>query len=313
MPHKIAFADFPARTPFLENLYNTCTRYFTDTYDFEEVEVDENPDFLVCSYYRLERLEAWEKAVTLLYCPENTTVDGAARRFSFYQQMEHIDYAFGSLFEIPEFAPEGTPYHFVPYGAIHYDVPTLWKQRKITPDTAHLRPFCSFLASNSSLGNGAEYRQYMFNWLTSYKKVTAGGQALNNIGGIVPHQYMIPWLSMFKFNICFENSSAPGYITEKPLQSFFAGTIPIYWGHKETMQMLFNPDALIYVDSYEEAYNRVVELDNNPEMYKEMLLREPLRIDLDSTDSPFNLHGLHRFFDTVVTESFPEIHRRSSP
>ena len=118
---------------------------------------------------------------------------------------------------------------------------------------------------------------------------------------------------MFKFNICFENSSAPGYVTEKPLQSFFAGTIPIYWGHKETMQMLFNPDALIYVDSYEEAYNRVVELDNNPEMYKEMLLREPLRIDLDSTDSPFNLHGLHRFFDTVVTESFPEIYRRSSP
>lgn len=38
-------------------------------------------------------------------------------------------------------------------------------------------------------------------------------------------------LSKYKFNLCFENAkSYPGYITEKIFDSFFAGTVPVYWG-----------------------------------------------------------------------------------
>lgn len=37
-------------------------------------------------------------------------------------------------------------------------------------------------------------------------------------------------LSKFKFCICFENCSHPGYLTEKIFDCFFAGTIPIYFG-----------------------------------------------------------------------------------
>lgn len=35
----------------------------------------------------------------------------------------------------------------------------------------------------------------------------------------------------YKFAICFENNFYPGYVTEKLLQAYTAGSIPIYWGH----------------------------------------------------------------------------------
>jgi len=34
----------------------------------------------------------------------------------------------------------------------------------------------------------------------------------------------------FRFALCFENCSFPGYITEKILDCFLAGCIPVYWG-----------------------------------------------------------------------------------
>ncbi|OWY61483.1 hypothetical protein B7486_63555, partial [cyanobacterium TDX16] len=32
------------------------------------------------------------------------------------------------------------------------------------------------------------------------------------------------------FNLCFENSDQPGYVTEKPMEALLAGAIPIYRG-----------------------------------------------------------------------------------
>lgn len=37
-------------------------------------------------------------------------------------------------------------------------------------------------------------------------------------------------LKRYKFSICFENSIFGGYITEKILDSIFAGCVPVYWG-----------------------------------------------------------------------------------
>ena len=39
-----------------------------------------------------------------------------------------------------------------------------------------------------------------------------------------------PVLSKYNFAICFENCIMPGYITDRIFDSFFAGTIPVYWG-----------------------------------------------------------------------------------
>lgn len=37
-------------------------------------------------------------------------------------------------------------------------------------------------------------------------------------------------MSQYKFAICFENCSFPGYVTEKIFDCFLAGTIPVYYG-----------------------------------------------------------------------------------
>jgi hypothetical protein len=55
-----------------------------------------------------------------------------------------------------------------------------------------------------------------------------GGNYKNNIGGNVYNK--IEFLSSYKFSIAMENSEGQGYVSEKIIDSFMAGTIPIYYG-----------------------------------------------------------------------------------
>lgn len=83
-------------------------------------------------------------------------------------------------------------------------------------------------------------RERFFDKLSTYKRVDSGGKWRNNIGGLLDLQYdnkkddMLDikqkWLEGYKFNICFENSSYLGYLTEKLFDAYNAGCIPIYWG-----------------------------------------------------------------------------------
>jgi hypothetical protein len=50
-------------------------------------------------------------------------------------------------------------------------------------------------------------------------------------------------LASYKYSICLENSSYDGYITEKFIDAFLCGTIPIYWGAPDV--------AKWYGDSFE--------------------------------------------------------------
>jgi len=49
----------------------------------------------------------------------------------------------------------------------------------------------------------------------------------------------LKYLSKYRFCLCFENVSAPGYITEKIFDCFKAGCVPVYWGA---------PDVTKYID-----------------------------------------------------------------
>ena len=83
--------------------------------------------------------------------------------------------------------------------------------------------FCGFVVSNPV----CSLRNETFKAINDYKKVNSGGALYNNIGGqlslkyagggcgdISKHQFF----SKQQFSISFENSQAPGYITEKVLQ-----------------------------------------------------------------------------------------------
>lgn len=93
--------------------------------------------------------------------------------------------------------------------------------------------FCGFMAANPAKHSP---RNMFFDKLCQYKKVDSGGKWKNNIGKPVGDKFddfstsKREWLKGYKFNLCFENTSYPGYFTEKLFQAFSAGCIPIYWG-----------------------------------------------------------------------------------
>lgn len=48
----------------------------------------------------------------------------------------------------------------------------------------------------------------------------------------------------YRFYLCFENMDSPGYVTEKIIDCFVAGTVPLYWG-TEDVKRLIPRDAFI--------------------------------------------------------------------
>lgn len=116
-----------------------------------------------------------------------------------------------------------------------------WKDRK---------RFCGFVVSNPTNME----RNIAFELLNAYEEIDSGGAYKNNIGGPISHMYggggggdvaKHAFLRERKFCLCYENGSAPGYVTEKLLHAKMAGCIPIYWGCKEAGLVDFDPRGFI--------------------------------------------------------------------
>jgi alpha(1,3/1,4) fucosyltransferase len=142
--------------------------------------------------------------------------------------------------------------------------------------------FCSFVVANS----GCTERNNIFHKLSAYKKVNSGGPLFNNVGFVLPRDGInaqktkFQFLAQHKFNICYENSSYPGYVTEKLFHAFYCSTVPIYWG-SPTVEVDFNPDAFINRFDYssdEEMIEHIIELDKDDDKYNEMLALNPLSV-----------------------------------
>ena len=133
--------------------------------------------------------------------------------------------------------------------------------------------FCSFVYSNSQAD---PIRNNFFEKLSEYKKVDSGGRFKNNIGRSVKDK--LNFERGYKFSIAFENVSHPGYYTEKIVQAFAAGGIPIYWGDP-LIEKVFNPNAFINIMNFknmDNAIDYVRYLDNNDEEYLKILGENPL-------------------------------------
>lgn len=159
-------------------------------------------------------------------------------------------------------------------------------------DVREKTSFCSFVNKNASSQKRIEF----FHKLSAYKKIDAGGPVLNNTGtqvGPKPRD-KIDFLSTRKFNLCFENSSHAGYVTEKIVDAFYAKTIPIYWG-SPTVEVDFNPEAFLNWHDYgddEKFIQRIIEVDNNDELYYHMLSQPPFR-----NNKPPKYMDTNRFLD----------------
>jgi alpha(1,3/1,4) fucosyltransferase len=130
--------------------------------------------------------------------------------------------------------------------------------------------FCNFVFSNKC----AKERVDFFNKLSKYKRVDSGGRCLNNIGG--PVRDKLAFIKDYKFTIAFENSSYPGYTTEKLIHPMLVNSLPIYWGNK-LVGKDFNTKSFIYYYDFKnetEVIEKIIELDQNDNLYVKYL-REP--------------------------------------
>ena len=87
-------------------------------------------------------------------------------------------------------------------------------------------------------------------------------------GRVVPSKYAIA--SRYKFVLCFENDIYPGYVTEKPIEAWATGAVPIWWGDDAAGYL--NPDALINlntVGSLEGMCDRVQALKDHRDEWEE--------------------------------------------
>ena len=114
-----------------------------------------------------------------------------------------------------------------------------------------------------------------------------------------------------KFSIVCENSSTPGYTTEKIVQALAANCIPVYWGDPE-IKRVFNSKAFVNVQDYksvEDVVNKVKQIDEDERLWHKMLM-EPALID-DSFSKENQMKLLEIFLSNIFSVPVDRSKRRN--
>lgn len=239
---KLGFAD----------TFTTATNFFTHALGkrFHIIRDDENPDYLIYGegvYGQSHR--NFSNVTKIFYTGEN--VRPPWNECQFAMTFDH----------------ENSPRHYrLPlyvidmWGAVvegwtndYFQLINLNKDYEYQYD---VRGFCSFVVSNPN----QEMRNRAFRFINEYKQVMSGGPHLNNIDYVLPRdklEYKLKFLDSYRFNICFENGSYPGYVTEKLFNALQVKTMPIYWG-SATVNRDFNPKAFINASDHDN-FNKLVD------------------------------------------------------
>jgi len=89
----------------------------------------------------------------------------------------------------------------------------------------------------------------------------------------------------YKFGFAMENKNEDGYITEKIMNVFIGGAIPLYWGTSK-IKTIFNPKSFVYLNDFKslnDAAKYVIELSKNPERL-ELMYNEPIFLENQPID-----------------------------
>jgi len=135
-----------------------------------------------------------------------------------------------------------------------------------------------------SNGDNQEGRNVFLDRLDQVIPVDFAGRYRNNVARIESHflsEDFFQEIAKYKFIVTMENSKCGTYITEKIIQGFAAGIVPIYWG-SDHVETYFNPDRFIHVKSLdpasiEAAMERIRDLMTHPDKYLEMIQQPVFR------------------------------------
>ena len=240
----IAFSDFWRGFSPHDNQF---TRLLSPHYDMR---LSDSPDYLIYSCFGKEYRRS-RVGTRIYFTGENKRPNfrecDFAFSFDYLDRPEHCRWPLYAWYGDPEALVKG------PVDA----------ERILAEKTG----FCNFVYSNPK----CKTRIKFFKKLSKYKRVDSGGRLLNNIGGPVDDK--ISFLRKYKFTISFENSSHPGYTTEKIMQPMQAESLPIYWGNP-LVHLDFNPRSFVNFFDYgnlNDLVDRVVEIDRDDALYCQYL------------------------------------------
>lgn len=157
---------------------------------------------------------------------------------------------------------------FLPVGGcwIKLEDQKIWNKNKLI----------SIIASSKSYTDGHMQRQ---NVIKNIHKMDVYGRGHNFI------PYKLKGLKDYMFSIVIENTKKDYYFTEKLIDCFMTGVIPIYWGCP-SISHFFNGDGIITFDNIRELdyivsnlnveiyKNKIHEIKDNFEKAKEYLIAE---------------------------------------
>ncbi len=239
----IDFTDFWSGFSKEDNIF---TNSLSAAYD---VVIGNNPDLLFYSCFSNKHLKY--NCHKIFYSGENIRPD-----------FKECDFAFTFDYDLP-----ATKHSRLPLYRFNGNLEKLCESFSAETIIAENRAFCCMLVSNP---DGSE-RNDFFELLSTYKKVDSGGKHFNNIGYSVPDK--MEFIKKYKFTFAFENTSFPGYTTEKIIEPMFARSIPIYWG-SNVVSKEFNPESFVNVHDYdtvEDAVNAIIAIDHDEKLYKKYL------------------------------------------
>jgi hypothetical protein len=261
---------------------------------YYDVEFSENPQYIFCASHGYDFLNY--DGIRIYFTGENRSPD-----FCLY------DYAIG--FDYIDF---GDRYMRFPLPAMQKEFGIDYrrmeeKHLKVDEFLQKKSDFCSFTVSKS--GYADKRREDFFYKLSEYKKVDSGGRFLNNIGQPEGVKDKHAFQLSHKFDLAFENSSYPGYATEKIVQAFAAGTVPIYWGDP-LIEREYNGKAFINCHNFPD-FDAVIEeikrVDQDDARYRSML-EEPALVN--TNQRMIHNQNLEAFIFHIIDQDYESAFRR---
>lgn len=153
----------------------------------------------------------------------------------------------------------------------------------VTPVDAERPHFCNFIVTNG----GCRTRNAMFLELDRRRPVHSLGNFLPNhhddrLSGRWTddwHRSKLDVMGEYRFTLAFENSSRPGYTSEKLIDAWLAGSVPVYWGDPEVTRD-FPTDGMLVLSpgaTVADLAEQVLAIDDDPDRYRMLQEANPFR------------------------------------
>ncbi len=120
----------------------------------------------------------------------------------------------------------GPPFHFLPYSSNFLGLKANSCRPISIPLLAHKNLLCSFIGNltHNQSSYGYSFRKEVYELISSKNEISKFGRDINPIE--TKQEGLLP----FGFSIVMENAREDYYFTEKIIDCFLTGTIPVYWG-----------------------------------------------------------------------------------